>query len=103
MPRRPIRGGDNPGTAGSGEHCSVRDVIRTGSAGLLLMTTGHYLAWLALELLERLPCAFLRPLPVDFRALRYRSGFVARRAAEDLAPLRRLESLVREAALGRTG
>ena len=33
----------------------------------------------------------------------YRSGFVARRSAEDLAQLRRLEAIVRENALGRSG
>ena len=52
-----------------------------------------------LELLDRLPDRFLRPVPVTFGRFRYRSGLVARRAAEDLAPMRRLEALVREAAL----
>ena len=74
-------------------------IVRTASAGLLLMTTGPYLAWLALELLDRLPERLLRPVPVTFGRFRYRSGLVARRAAEDLAPLRRLEALVREVAL----
>ena len=78
----------------------VVDVIRTRSAGLLLMTTGPYLAWLALDFLERLPGAFLRPVPVTFGRFRYRSGFVARRSAEDLPPFRRLEALVRESAIG---
>ena len=78
----------------------VHDVIRTASAGLLLMTTGPYLAWLSLELLERLPGAFLRPLPLAFGRFRYRSGFVARRSAEDVAPFRRLEAIVRETTVG---
>ena len=56
---------------------SVGDIIRTRSAGLLLMTTGPYLAWLALDFLERLPGAFLRPVPVTLGRFRYRSGFVA--------------------------
>ena len=79
----------------------VRDVVRTASAGLLLLTTGPYLAWLAVELVERLPGAFLRPLPLDFGRFRYRSGFVARRSAEKNEAFRRLEALVRETALGR--
>ena len=79
----------------------VRDIVRTGSAGLALMTTGPYLAWLAVELVERLPGALLRPLPLDFGRFRYRSGFVARRSAEKAEAFRRLEALVRETALGR--
>ena len=80
----------------------VGSVIRTRSAGLLLMTTGPYLAWLALDFLERLPGAFLRPVPVTFGRFRYRSGLVARRSAEDLPAFRRLEALVRESALTST-
>ena len=79
----------------------VRDVVRTGSAGLLLLTTGPYLAWLVVELVERLSGAFVRPLPLDFGRFRYRSGFVARRSAEKADAFRRLEALVRETALGR--
>ena len=78
----------------------VEDVIRTTSAGLLLMTTGPYLAWLALDFLERLPGVILRPVPVTFGRFRYRSGIIARRSAEDLATFRHLEALVRDAALG---
>ena len=81
----------------------VEDVIRTGSAGLLLMTTGPYLAWLALNFLERLPGVVLRPVPVTFGRFRYRSGIIARRSAEDLPPFRHLEALVRDAALGALG
>ena len=81
----------------------VEDVIRTGSAGLLLMTTGPYLAWLALDFLKRLPGLVLRPVPVIFGRFRYRSGIIARRSAEDQPPFRHLEALVRDAALGALG
>ena len=79
----------------------VQTVVRTGSAGLFLMASGPYLAWLSLTFLESLPGAFLQPLPVDFGRYRYRSGFVARRSAEDLEPFRRFEAIVRETALER--
>ena len=39
------------------------------------------------------PGAFLRPVPVTFGRFRYRSGFIARRSAEDLPSFRRLEAL----------
>ena len=45
----------------------------------------------------------VRPLPVDIGRYRYRSGFVARRSAEDLPPFRALEQAVRDTALGRDG
>ena len=64
---------------------------------------GPYLAWLSLTFLERLPGRFLRPVPVALGRFRYRSGFVARRSAEDLPPLRRFEAIVRETALGHPG
>ena len=63
------------------------------------MAASPYLAWLSLDFLDRLPDAALRPLPVAFGRHAYRSGFVARRAAEDLAPFRCLEAIVRETAL----
>ena len=78
----------------------VRTVVRAGTAGLLLMAGGPYLAWLSLTFLERLPGGFLRPLPVALGRYRYRTGFVARRSAEDIAPFRRFEEIVRETALG---
>ena len=81
----------------------VRTVLRAGTAGLHVMADGPYLAWLSLTFLDRLPGGFLQPLPVRFGRYRYRSGFVARRSAEDLAPLRRLEAIVREIALGQRG
>ena len=64
---------------------------------------GPWLAWLSTELLERLPGGLVRPLPVDIGRYRYRSGFVARRSAEDLPPFRALEQTVRDTALGRDG
>ena len=81
-------------------HRRVRTVVRAGTAGPLLMAGGPYLAWLSLTFLERLPGGFLRPLPVSLGRYRYRSGFVARRSAEDIAPFRRFEAIVRATALG---
>ena len=78
----------------------VRTAIRTGTAGLALMASGPYLAWLPLTFLERFPGHGLRPLPVSLARTRYRSGYVARRAAEDHPPFRRLEAILRETALG---
>ena len=76
-------------------------VLRLGAAGLLALATGPWLAWLSTELLKRLPGGLVRPLPVEFGRYRYRSGFVARRSAEDLPPFRALEQAVRDTALGR--
>ena len=80
-------------------HTRVKTIVRTGTAGLLLMAGRAYLAWLSLTFLERLPGLFLRPLPVEFGRYRYRSGFVARRSAEELPPFRRFEAILRAAAL----
>ena len=76
-------------------------VLRLGAAGLFALATGPWLAWLSTELLKRLPGGLVRPLPVEFGRYRYRSGFVARRSAEDLPPFRALEQAVRDTALGR--
>ena len=81
----------------------MKTVLRAGTGGLVLMADGPYLAWLSLTFLDPLPGAFLRPLPVQFGRYRYRTGFVARRSAEDLAPFRQLEAIVRETALGHLG
>ena len=78
----------------------VRTVVRAGTAGLLLMAGGPYLAWLSLTFLERLPGGFLCPLPVSLGRFSYRTGFVARRSAEDIPLFRRFEEIVRETALG---
>ena len=81
----------------------VRAVLRAGSAGLTLLADGPWLAWLPLDLLDRLPGAPLRALPLTFGRRRYRTGFLARRSAGDPEPFRALEQAVRDAALGRTG
>ena len=78
-------------------------VLRLGATGLFAMAGGPWLAWLPVELLGRLSGGLVRPLPVDIRRYRYRTGFVARRAAKDLAPFRALEQAVRDTALGRDG
>ena len=79
----------------------VKTVIRTGTAGLYLMAGAPYLARLSLTFLERLPGAFLRPLPVTLGRTTYRSGFVARRSTEDMPPFRRFEAILRDTALER--
>ena len=77
-------------------------VLRLGAAGLVALAPGPWLAWLPVELLSRLPGGPVRPLPVETGHFRYRTGFVARRAAEDLPPFRALQA-VRDAALGKEG
>ena len=79
----------------------VRAVIRAGSAGVALLAEGPWLAWLPLELIDRLPGAPLEALPLTFGRRRYRTGFIVRRAAEDLAPFRMLRNALHAAALGR--
>ena len=74
-------------------------VFRTGAAaGLLLLAEGPWLAWLPFAFVVRSPELGLKPLPLVFGRRRYRTGLVARRAAEDLAPVRLLEDLVRDIA-----
>ena len=75
--------------------------LRAGAAALLPMAAGPWLAWLPLELLDRLAEPRPRPLSTRFGRQRYRAGFIARRSAEDLAPFRALERAVRDTALGR--
>ena len=82
-------------------HARIVTVLRLDGAGLFAMAGGPWLAWLSTELLNRLPGGLIRPLPVEIGRYRYRTGFVARRAAEDLAPFRALEQAVRDIALGR--
>ena len=77
-------------------------VIRAAPAGPFPMASGPYLAWLPLKFLH----AFdrdLRPLPVRFGRHRYRTGFIARRSAEDLAAFRLLKQAVCDAALEKSG
>ena len=73
----------------------VGPVLRAGAAGLLLLVNGPRLLWAPLALLARLPLAFGRR--------RYRTGLVARRSAEDLAPVQMFEDIVRAIALEGTG
>ena len=80
----------------------VSTVLRARAAGLYLMATGSWLAWLPLNFLERLTGPRLRPLPTRFGRQRFRTGFVARRSAEDLESFRLLERTVREVALERS-
>ena len=76
-------------------------VLRAGAAGLFPMATGPWLAWLPLDYLDRLAWPRLRPLPLAFGRRRCRTGFVARRAAEDLEPFRLLERTLRDSAIER--
>ena len=80
----------------------VSTVLRARAAGLCLMATGSWLAWLPLNFLERLTGPRLRPLPTRFGRQRFRTGFVARRSAEDIESFRLLERTVREVALERS-
>ena len=59
--------------------------------GAVAMATGPWRAWLPLDYLDRLAAPRLRPLRLAFGRRRCRTGFVARRAAEDLEPFRLLE------------
>ena len=70
--------------------------MRSTAAGLFLVAHGPCLARLTLTFLERLPRLSIRPLPVTLGRYDYRSGFVARRSAEDLSPFRCFEAIVRE-------
>ena len=76
----------------------VASVIRAGTAGLALMASGPYLAWLPLELLVRLPGRPLSPLPLKFGRRRCPSGLVLCGSAESLAPVRALRDLIRDTA-----
>ena len=76
----------------------VASVVRAGTAGLALMASGPYLAWLPLELLARLHGRPLSPLPLEFGRRRCPTGLVLRRSAESLAPVRALRDLVRDSA-----
>ena len=80
----------------------VKTVLRADAAGLFLLATGPWLARLPLDFLDGLPGTPLRPLPLGFGRRRCPAGLVARRSAEDLAPFRRLQKAVRDAALERS-
>ena len=78
-------------------------VLRAGAAGLVLLAEGPWLSWLPFAFLARLPALGLKPLPLNFGRRRCRTGLVARRSAEDLAPVRRFEDIVRTIALEHPG
>ena len=78
-------------------------VLRAGAAGLVLLAEGPWLSWLPFAFLARLPALGLKPLPLVFGRRRCRTGLVARRSAEDLAPVRLFEDIVRAIALENTG
>ena len=98
---RACAGGRGPSLAAVLERLGERTgeragpVLRMGAAGLLLLAEGPWLSWLPLA---RLAALGVEPLPTAFGRRRYRSGLVARRAAEDLAPMRAFEAMVREVA-----
>ena len=71
-------------------------VLRAGAAGLVLLAEGPWLSWLPFAFLARLPALGLKPLPLTFGRRRCRTGLVARRSAEDLAPVRLFEDIVRD-------
>ena len=73
-------------------------VLRAGAAGLALMASGPYLAWLPLEMLVRLPGRPLSALPVAFGRRRCPTGLVLRRSAESLAPVCALRDMLGETA-----
>ena len=76
----------------------VASIVRAGAAGLALMASGPYLAWLPMEMLVRLPGRPLSPLPLEFGRRRCPTGLVLRRSSESLAPVRGLRDLIRETA-----
>ena len=76
----------------------VASIVRAGAAGLALMASGPYLAWLPMEMLVRLPGRPLCSLPLEFGRRRCPTGLVLRRSAESLAPVRGLRDLIRETA-----
>ena len=51
-------------------------LLRTGSAGLLVMAGAPYLAWLSLNFLDRLPGGLLRLVPVEFGRYTHCSEFL---------------------------
>lgn len=74
-------------------------VLFAGAAGVFLLAEGPWLSWLPLALVARLPALGIEPLPLSFGRRSYRTGLVARRAAEDLAPVRAFEEIVSDIAL----
>ena len=83
------------------QHTKVkaRTVVRHGNGSLLLLASGPYLTRLPLAFLDRIPGLVLAPVPIAFGQVRYHSGFVVRRSAEDLPPFRRFIAMLRRSAL----
>ena len=67
----------------------------------LRLAVGPWLAWFSVKLPGACPAASSTPPWVDIGRFRFRSGFVARRSAEDLPPFRVVDLGVRDTALGR--
>ena len=80
-------------------NAQTRTIVRNGAGSLLLMASGPYLTRLPLAFLDRIPSLVLAPLPIKFGRIRYHSGFVVRRSAEDLPPFRRFVAILRRSAL----
>ena len=76
----------------------VASIVRAGAAGLALMASGPYLAWLPMEMPVRLPGRPLSALPLEFGRRRCPTGLVLRRSSESLAPVRGLRDLLRDTA-----
>ena len=103
-----IAAGDGPGLDSvlerlfrdTGQRAAI--VLRAGAAGLFPIATEPWLAWLPLDFLDRMNGPRLKPLPVSIGRYSYRTGFVARRSAEDLASFLALEDTVRDVALDRS-
>ena len=79
----------------------VGAVIRTNSGDLSLIRTGPYLAVLSLNFMEKLPDAFLKPLPLKLGRFRFPSGVLLKKATASMPPCRHFIEVVREVVLGR--
>ena len=77
-------------------------MLRAGAGGLLLVER-PWLSRVRFAFLTRLPALGFKPLPLAFGQRLCRTGLVAQRAAEDLAPLRLFEDIVRDVALQHPG
>ena len=76
-------------------------ILRTNSVGLSLMETGPYLSVLSLNFMERLPGAFLKPLPLQLGRYYFRTGALSRKASASMLPCRHFIKIVRDVVLGR--
>ena len=76
-------------------------IIRTSSVGLSLMETGPYLSVLSLNFMERLPGAFLKPLPLQLGRYDFRTGALSRKALANMLPCSHFIKIVRDVVQGR--